>query len=289
MAAKSLRWRIDRLKRSLLSNVAALRVRHRRIRSPATVHELPGRLIVSLTSYPPRFPTLALTLKCLLSQAMGADETILWIAQDALPSVPEDVLALKAHGLSIRACEELGSYKKIIPALEAYPDAFIVTADDDRHYPRGWLAALVRGQRERPGSVICHRARLMQFAENGSLLPYRTWRYASSDDAGPLMPTGFGGILYPPGSLSVDVTDRRTFLELSPKADDLWLRWMSAAIGTPVHVVTEHGPPAYDWPGSQHVNLLRSNVHAGGNDRQAAALAARFGIAHLVRTSRPVA
>ena len=283
VAARSLRWRVEQLRRNLHANIAAFRVRHSRVRLAELEHRLGGRLIVSLTSYPPRFSTLALTLKCLLSQSVRADETILWIAEGAMAALPDDVLALKAHGLTVRVCEELGSYKKIIPALEKYPDAFIATADDDRDYPRGWLAALVAGQRERPGSIVCHRARVMQLADDGSLLPYRSWRYAASDDTKPLMPTGFGGVLYPPHSLAAEVTDRATFREISPHADDLWLKWMSAAVGTPVHLVTDDGPSPYDWPDSQRVSLLGSNVHAGGNDQQAAALSERFGTAHLMR------
>jgi hypothetical protein len=50
------------------------------IRKGSVPHNLPGELIVSLTSYPDRFPTLHKTVRSLLSQDMLADRTILWVA-----------------------------------------------------------------------------------------------------------------------------------------------------------------------------------------------------------------
>jgi hypothetical protein len=170
----------------------------------------------------------------------------------------------------------MGSYKKIIPALREYPGAFIATADDDSLYPRTWLQGLVEGQRQQPGTIVCHRARAMQFDPDGSLAPYRNWPPATGSETLPLMPVGVGGVLYPPGSLPEEVSDREAFMELSPTADDLWLKWMSAAAGASVHLVHEGGP-TYNWPRSQRVRLVTQNLVRGGNDRQIAALSARFG------------
>src|SRR5579864_6248399 len=101
------------------------------LRRSGTPHGLPGTLVVSLTSYPPRFPTVALTLRCLLTQSIKPDHVILWIAHADEARLPPEVLALRALGLEIRSTEDLRSFKKIVPALRDFPDAFIVTADDD--------------------------------------------------------------------------------------------------------------------------------------------------------------
>ncbi len=45
-------------------------------------------------------------------------------------------------GLTIDWCEDIKSYKKLIPTLKKYPDAIIVTADDDLIYDNKWLEQL---------------------------------------------------------------------------------------------------------------------------------------------------
>ena len=102
-------------------------------------HELGAPLIVTLTSYPPRFPTLGATLRSLLDQTVQADRTILWLAEQDLALLPDDVIVLKDFGLEIRTCADLRSYKKLIPALQAFPDAWFATADDDVYYRPDWL------------------------------------------------------------------------------------------------------------------------------------------------------
>lgn len=242
-------------------------------------HGLPAPLIVSVTSYPPRFRTSSLTLKCLLSQSVRADRTILWVASADLAKLPEDVLALQVHGLTIESCDDLGSYKKIIPALETFPGAYLATADDDCYYPGNWLETLVEAQKQQPGCIICHEARVVSYADTGEALSYKSWPRATSSAQLPLLPVGFGGVLYPPDSLPGEATNRAAFRELSPTADDLWLKWMAATLGTRVHLVKEGGP-LYNWPGSQHVRLVQTNLHDGGNDRQVQALRARYGLPH---------
>ena len=243
-------------------------------------HGLAGWLVVSLTSFPPRFATLALTLKCLLAQSVRSDAIILWIAREDMAKLPADVLALQSLGVSIRACDDLGPYKKIVPLLEADADCFVVTADDDNCYPPDWLETLVKGQIDHPGAIVCHTARVIAMDDGGMPKPYRQWPRAVTGEENRLLPTGFGGVLYPPGSLSPEVTDRALFQQLSPTADDLWLKWMSARCMTGVHLVRQGGP-LFEWPGSQRVNLVRTNIGMGGNDTQVRALADRYGLSVL--------
>jgi len=115
---------------------ASWRLRHPR---RGRAHNLGSELIVSLTSHPPRFPTLHLTLGCLLDQSFRADRVILWIAHDDMALLPAAVRKLERRGLEIRACDDIRSYKKLVPALEAFPHAFIVTADDDLELAPDWL------------------------------------------------------------------------------------------------------------------------------------------------------
>jgi hypothetical protein len=90
------------------------------------------------------------------------------------------------------------------------------------------------------------------------------------------LPTGVGGILYPPASLHPDLFDEETFTRLCPDGDDFWFFWMARRAGTKFQKVG--GRFRYiDWPGSQ-VQTLHVNNLATGYDRQIAALCSRFGV-----------
>ena len=92
-------------------------------------HSLPGELVITLASYPPRFPTLHRTIASLLVQRMRPDRVILWVPEAALDAVPARVMSLRSRGLEIRGTGDIGSYAKLVPALSACPSAFLVNVD----------------------------------------------------------------------------------------------------------------------------------------------------------------
>lgn len=255
------------------SIVLALRWRLRTFRAPR-VHGLGRPLIVTLTSYPQRFGTLALTLKSLLTQSMRPDAVVLWIAHDDLPLLPDAVKALTREGLSIRGCEDLRSYKKLVPALSAFPGAVLVTADDDLYYWRDWLAGLVEAHRE-GGEVVCYRAHWVP----GDGRPYKMWtaNIGPSGPDGAILPTTGGGVLYPPGVFGPHATEQALFSNLSPDADDLWFYFMLRTEGRAVRKI---GRPRRfrPWAGSQKTSLYALNADPiAGNDAKFARLADVFG------------
>ncbi|WFP61753.1 acyltransferase family protein [Mesorhizobium sp. WSM4904] len=277
--AHSLSWRLIRFRASLLDSVApivawlAISVRWM-ARRQGRSHGLPQELVVSLTSYPKRYPSLALTLKCLLAQSVQADRTILWVAHEDFNALPDAVLDLQAAGLEIRTCRNIRSYKKIIPALAEFPTATIVTADDDVYYSGRWLEALVALARDK--TIVCHRAHAVKFDQYGDLAPYEKWHFDKEADPRLLFPTGVGGVLYPPGSLSAEVTDEALFLKLCPNADDVWLFWMGRRAGSSyVKVPRDWSPIA--WTGTQETALHLTNVASRGNDDQIARIMRQFG------------
>lgn len=245
-------------------------------------HKLCHPLIVSLTSYPKRYPTLVKTLKSLLDQTVAADRTILWLAHDDEAALPSAVRALEARGLEIRLCKDLRSFKKLIPALQTFPEAYLVTADDDLYYPPDWLAMLVEAVDPSEPSIIAVRAHLARIAEDGLLTPYNTWTMATHEvaDVPPnqlLFPTGCGGVLYPPRCFPAQVLDEKTFLSLCPQADDLWFFWLAEQAGIP-HKRVACNMQLITWRSSQDVGLLHENLHSNGNDRQILALQQALGV-----------
>jgi FkbM family methyltransferase len=236
-------------------------------RRPGKKHNLPSPVIISLTSYPARFNTLHLTLKCLLSQSIAPDRVILWIAHQDKNALTPAILQLQKSGLEIAYCDDLRSYKKIIPTLINFPDHFIVTADDDAYYWTSWLEELVSTYQQNTNNVIFHRGHRMILGQDGLPLPYSKWElHTQRIDASPLnFQTGFGGVLYPPNTFHKEVIGVDTLMKLCPLADDIWLYWMMRLNG----VVARKVPLThnlYHWADTQQTALWRKNKSQGGND-----------------------
>lgn len=271
-----IRWRWNSAKEYISSGSAQLRICLPLIPG-ARVHSLSAPLIVSLTSYPPRFSTLAPTLRSLLRQTIKADRTILWIAHGDFDLLPRDVLKLQSRGLEIRRTEDIRSYTKILPALDAFPETFICTADDDVYYWSTWLEELLDGYNGNSHTVRCHRAHEMTFDTNGALRPYTNWIMETKgrSESEHIFPTGVAGILYPPGILSHSKEDRDAAFTLCPFADDVWLFWIGKRNGAR-YQLAGNGRQLFNWPRSQE-NGLWSENEKGRNDTQIARMVERYG------------
>jgi hypothetical protein len=231
---------------------------------------LDGDLIISLTSYPPRFKTLHLTLQSLLLQNVAYDKLILWIAEKDKELIPAKVLSLRSKGLIINFCEDTRSYKKIIPVLQQFPNAYIVTVDDDTYYWDTWLKNLIEDHEVGKKEIIGYRGHLIQCAADGKPLPYRNWKYEGAlSTPSPLnFLTGVGGVLYPPRTLYHQVTDQKLFMKLCPQADDIWLYFMARINGTDIRRVHAKKRYFYFWPTTLTTGLAGNNVFNNGNDNQ---------------------
>lgn len=239
-------------------------------------HGLPGELIVTLTSFPPRYRCLRKTIVSLLMQEVRPDRIILWLAHGRENLPPREILQLQHFGLEVRYCDDIRSYKKIIPALEAFPSSYLVTADDDLYYEKGWLRKIVEGFVPHSPAIVCRRAHRPRF-DGTKLAPYDQWEQDIVSDVVErcIFPTSGAGALFPPGSLAPDVTERGVFLELCPYADDVWLFVMALHAGSHFRQVGG-GFPQIPWEVAQSVSLMQHNLGVGGNDRQLSAVLARY-------------
>ena len=266
-----IRWRIPYYISDIKSYVAKIKIAVRwRLRAVATSHQLPAPLILSFTSYPPRYRTLALTVQCLLRQSVKPDRVILWIADADYPSLPANVIRLQKEGLEIRKTKDFRSYKKILPALDAFPAAFICTADDDVYYHHTWLQELVDRAEAHGPSIVCHRAYKIVADQNGKWRPYSEWHLLEDGEKGnpgEIFPTGVGGVLYGPNTLKHELMAREIAQKLCPDADDVWLFW----VGRKNKAHYKNVPYTFKlvtWTSSQKVALWQKNVGDGGNDKQ---------------------
>lgn len=196
-------------------------------------------LVVSLTSFPGRIGTVHETVKSLLSQSLKPNRVVLWLAEEQFPKkereLPRRLLRLKHAGLEIRWCHDLKSYKKLLPSLDAFPDAIIVTADDDLYFRRTWLKILYQAYLTDKRSIWAHRVTRFEISEGdyktirgGQVLwPVPTYLHKL---------TGGAGALYPPGALFKDIHRTDKIFTLCPTNDDIWFWLMGALNGTMVKI-----------------------------------------------------
>ena len=213
------------------------------------------KVIVSLTSYKPRINDVKYALYSLLNQTFPPDKLILWLDEDSFPqrekNLPNDLLKFKSFGLTIDWCENLRPYKKLIPALEKYPDDIIVTADDDIFYRPDWLEILYAEHIKNPDCVIAHRAHRLRLDEQGNLLPYTSWHFAINSTPSPdnyqateiysrvraasftqrNFFTSGAGVTFKKKNLHADILKRELFTKLAPLADDIWF-WAMAVLNS---------------------------------------------------------
>ncbi len=244
-------------------------------------------LIVSLTTYELRIGSVHLCIESLLRQHLKPDAIVLWLAEDfPRDLITPQLLRQQRRGLQIRFAEDVRSFLKIVPTLKEYPDAVIVTCDDDMIYPHDWLGSLYRAYLAEPEYIHCHRAHLMTKQPDGRIDAYDRWQYLAPGVRGPsslLFPTGVGGVLYPPGSLAAECTDSDAFLALCPTQDDIWLKAMAVRQGTLAKKIAPNSRDFQTIRGTQKQALSYINTGEGGqNDAQLKAVFDRYGINELL-------
>lgn len=239
------------------------------------------QVIVSLTSFPAAIPYATRAILSILKGSVLPDKIILYLtfSQFGEKGIPEELkkLSVLYPIFEIRNYDQdIRSYRKLIPALNDFPDAVIVTIDDDVAYHRHMLRNLLRLHKQIPHAILAHRAKLMK-----PDAPYRTWKkyrwyhflfkkiHASFRN----IPTGVGGVLYPPGSLKKDMLEVNLFTQIAPTTDDIWFWAAAVANNTPIIPV----PFGYNKPKGlkkpKELSLKTTNFKAG-TDRNVQALKA---------------
>ncbi len=237
------------------------------------------KIIVSLTSFPDRMYDIHFTIYSLLNQIKKPDMVILYLACNQFPNkeanLPKKLLKFKENGLTIKWCEDLKSYKKLIPALVEFPNDIIVTADDDIYYPNDWLSKLYASYLKNPEYIHAHRVHKITF-NNKEIQPYDNWQMCINDNSANYInfPTTGGGVLYPPQSLHSDVLNKELFLKLAPNADDIWFNSMAILNNTKIKVINnpynniKYVNPEREFGIYNETTLLSTGNKDGGNNIQ---------------------
>ena len=193
-------------------------------------------IVVSLTSYGRRVGDCIVyyTIVSLLRQKIQPSRIILWLAENEWSdeNLPERLKKLRQKGVEIRYCEDIRSYKKLVPTIRLCPNANIMTVDDDMIYSSETISSVWEVHKQKPNEIICRNSS-MPFFMNGVPQHYNDWKALVKDQEGTLIfPVGVGGTLYPAGSLHPDVTRSDIFMKLCPLADDIWFWFCGLRNGT---------------------------------------------------------
>lgn len=234
-----------------------------------------GSVVVSLTTYGQRVYEVHLVIESLGNQSVLARDIFLWLDEGEFSeeNVPASIKNLQARGLTIGFCKNIRSFKKIIPTLNLGLDVPVVTVDDDYIYPSDLLERLIFTSKSHPDTVVASFVHKMKFLDDGRPAAYALWEHycESPNPDWDVFPVGAGGVLYPPSCFDHRVTQAKLFLEITPTADDVWLKYMCVLNGTRSMQVVGGSSLAKRFVelASSHENPLYSvNVKQGQNDRQ---------------------
>ena len=218
------------------------------------------RLVISVTTIPPRFPYVGENLSSLLMQSAAVESINLYIPKSYrrfsydhadLPKLPD--------GVNLRIIDgDLGPATKVLPAVREYrgQDVAILFCDDDKVYDQNWAQRFIQAAQERPDHVICEEGGFLEmpyYAEDSWVsnrepkpqfrkkdFSYRfrralslgMWKPSKTISSGYVdILEGWGGVLVRPDffdDLAYDIPD------LLWTVDDVWLSGCLERRGIPI-------------------------------------------------------
>lgn len=236
------------------------------------------RVIVALTSYPPRINTIYKTLRSIFGQSRLPDKIVLYLAKSDFPNgehdLPDSLTDLLWHDFEIRWVDlDLKPHKKYYWAFQDFPDDLIVTIDDDLIYRRSMIQELLDTYKRHPGCIVASRTHLIMFNDDGSLKPYDQWIYEAPHfhpnlvgvESNRLFATTGAGTLFDPHLFPVLTFDAELIQRFCLNADDVWLKVIETVAGIPIVAATADQLLSY-VPGTQDLALCHVNTESGGND-----------------------
>ena len=231
--------------------------------------------IISLTSYGARISEVKYTLFSLINQSVRPYKIIVNIAENDKELVTQDLISLEKYGVEFNYCEDLRSFKKLIPVMEKYIDKCIITVDDDMYYEVDFLKSLWDKHSQKPNMIVAHNIYEITYTNN-KLDVYSKWRHSiiTKKISYKNFFVGCGGVLYPPNSLYKDYNCKELFQKLTPIADDIWFYFMAYMNGTKItqpdnpKIKFHYVNPYREYGIIEGKTLTQENVGMGKNDEQ---------------------
>lgn len=241
-----------------------------------------GEIIVSLTSYGHRVKdTLPYMLYSLLIQTRMPHKIAVYLDENNWNDdvLPPHLKQMQRVGVDFYYCEDLRSYKKLIPAMQMFPDNPILVCDDDFYYHPQYIEWIDETYSNSDKQTVIGSWGKTPEKKDGKYLPYNQWKdskFAPKD-----APIAFGsgnGTLFPCHVFDKEIQNKEVFMQLCPTADDIWFwammerqnikRMYISHYGYGIHGLVER----LDDLDLNSDNLTRVNVIQGKNNPQLEAL-----------------
>lgn len=242
------------------------------------------QVIVSMTSFPQAIPYAVKAIKSILNMSVLPDKVVLYLTLSQFNDcgIPDELQSLSENNtiFEIRNYDkDIRSYRKLIPALIDFPNAIIITVDDDVLYHKHMLRNLLLLHSQIPHAVLAHRVKRIIIDQ-----PYRKWRkyrwydfvYKKVHKNFSNLQTGVGGVLYPPNSLNSEMLKEELFSKIAPTSDDIWF-WAAAVTNDYPIIPVPFGynkPHGLKKPKELSLKMLNFK---NGEDRNASVLKAIIG------------
>lgn len=238
-----------------------------------------GDTVISLTTHGTRLKSAAAAIASLLVGNVRLPVHLWLDPVDFHARWPEALQGLADRGLQVHESSGgLGPHTKFYGTFQRYPDRNVITVDDDVLYPRTFAQKLIHAPSDT--TITAYRAHRVVLDEEG-IAPYRRWKPVKTPGPSVLnFATGVDGVRYPREMVQFVAQRGTEFLDLAPRADDVWLNHCALRAGFPVKQVSERSANFPLVPGSQRVRLSRVNL-SGGNDVQIAATYSAEDVAKL--------
>lgn len=234
-----------------------------------------NNVIISLTTYGERINELKYTLYSLVKQSIKPEKIIVNIAYEDEKYINTDLRDFEQFDVEFYLCEDIRSYKKLIPTLKRYPDACIITTDDDIYYEKNWLKKLYEEHKKYPNDVCCHLVYKITH-DNDKINTYQKWihNYKIYDSDRSIFLLGASGVLYPKGVFYKDILNNDLFMKLAPIADDMWFWFMVNLNEKSIRQIKKPYTnlrfinPYREYGISEGTTLMQQNVGENKNDIQ---------------------
>ena len=174
------------------------------------------KIIVSLTSFPPRLPKLHLVIECLLRQTIKPDAIILYLTAGQVESIeklPKNLQELQKRGLQIKLCpDKIRSHTKYFYGMKENPNDIVITVDDDLFYRTDLIERHLKAHKQYPQAIIANWVK--------EILPTTT-KYAEWPDvttaklSNRFLLLGVSSVLYPPNTLHEELFNKEAIIPIT--------------------------------------------------------------------------
>lgn len=245
-------------------------------------------IIVSLTTYGRRIHDVYLAIESIMQGTVKPNKIILWLSEEEFgkKDLPITLQKQQIRGLEIKYCKDIRSYKKLVYTLKEYPEACIITIDDDLIYNFDLVENLLNRHKQNPSYICASRIHQITKNSDGSIKKYLDWNGCAGNDT-PESDLNFfttgGGTLFPPHAFPKETFDEDVFTNICPTADDVWFNAMARLKGTKICKSFTHSSKGEDFIVNENLqpdglNTINNAPENNQNDVQIKAVFENYGI-----------